>query len=157
MCQNCNNSNCGGCSYTYQNYPCPQFPPAPCNCPPGPPGPQGPPPTFKIVNFSTNSNLPNTPYVVAGDENVILVNSTSAQVLGTGDVYLLPASDPLSWKNVLIIKDAFGQSGIHDIRLIPDGTDTIDGVNAPVSLFLTVGVYGSITIVTNKTNGYNIV
>lgn len=57
MCQNCNNSSCFGCSYTYQNYPCPQFPlpPGPVG-PTGPTGPQGPyypPLAVRIENTAT--------------------------------------------------------------------------------------------------------
>ncbi len=169
MCQNCNSSSCGGCTQQCNPYPyaCQplQGPPGQVGPigpqgPAGPTGPQGPAGTFgpiNVVNFSTNAVLPNTPYVVSGAEDVILVNSTTGQVGGTGDIYLLPANDPLSWRNTLIIKDAFGQSAIHDIRLIPDGTDLIDGVNAPVSLFLTLGTYGSFELVSNHTNQYNIV
>ena len=163
MCHNCNRPNCSGCSYTYQNYPCPQFPP-----PPGPPGqvgpigPQGPPGVslpFNIVNFNPNCILPGQcPYSADGSEDVILVNiPLTPQPYNTVDIYLLPASDPLVAKRVIRIKDANYRANVIDIVIHPDSTDTIDLVNAPVSLFFTVGTGGSITLVTNKTTGYNIV
>jgi hypothetical protein len=163
MCQNCNNNSCGGC-----NQQCYQFPP-----PPGPPGqigpqgPQGPPgppgtggSTFKIVNVASNANFPQTPYSVDGSEDVILVDLTTTQVGGTFDIYLLPANDPNADKRVLWINDAFNMihsNGWNDIRIVPNGTDTIQGFAGTVSLFTLFGIGGTIGIVTNKTNGYNII
>ena len=109
------------------------------------------------MNFATNLTLPATVYTVDGSEDVVLVDTTIAQLGGTADIILLPANDPLAALRVLRIVDAFGQSGIHDIRLIPNGTDTINGVNAPISLFNTFNTFGSANLVTNKTNGYNFV
>jgi len=160
MCQNCNNYSCSGC---YQ--PCPQFPP-----PPGPPGqvgpigPQGPPgilPPFNIVNFTPICVLPGQcPYTCDGSEDVILVNTpTPPQSFSTVDIYLLPANDPNAAKRVVRIKDANYYANVIDIVIHPDGTDSIENgaPGATLSLFLNVGIGGSITLVTDKTSKYLIV
>lgn len=154
MCNNCNKPSCNGCCPPLVQ-PCYQFPPSPGPTgPTGPTGAQGPPLVLNlsVVNFATNANFPQTPYSVTGSEDVILVDSTVAQPAGTADIYLLSASNPLSQRFTLAIKDAFGQSAVHNIRIIPDGADTIDGVAG--NLIISTP-FESITLVSNKTTGYN--
>jgi hypothetical protein len=163
MCQNCNNNSCGGC-----NQQCYQFPP-----PPGPPGQvgpqgvQGPPgaaPPFNIVVPILSCPSGPCPYVCDGTEDVILIKSAAVNGNSTVDVYLLPSTDPLMQKRVVRVCDSTYLAATHDIRIIPDPADTVaNGLpGVPLSLLVTVGVGGSVTLVTNNNNpalatGYNIV
>jgi len=164
-CNQCNSSPCC-CTTIIRN-------PVVVVGPPGPQGPVGPqgnsgqqgpkgdpgecPCPIKVVNFATNANFQSSPYVVDGSEDVILVDMTVSQDPGSAGIFLLPASDPAVIRT-LTIKDAFGLiSATKDIVILPDGTDTIDIVNAPLSLFATVGTFGSVTLVSNGTNGYSII
>ena len=60
------------------------------------------------------------------------------------------------------IKDAYGTSAINDILVNPLGFDVIDQAAGPTSVFAAGGVFGSITVVSNRQpngsgGGYNII
>lgn len=75
----------------------------------------------------TYSEITTSPYsVVTGDAQKILgVNTTTAKTLN------LPAATNVMW---LGIKDINGQAATNNISVAPDGSDTIDGVNATLAL-----------------------
>jgi hypothetical protein len=92
-------------------------------------------------------------YQVTTTDDVLLIDTT----LGPVDVQLLAANTSLIFSRKLIIKDAFGTvSPFLDITLLPAGGDTIDGA-LTTSVFFTIGVYGSLEIISNQNNGYNII
>lgn len=120
--------------------------------PQGPQGPQGPCPCpLNIVSVAGQSQLL-TPYNVTGSEDIILVDTTLGQV----DVFLLAANNPLVNKK-LIIKDATGTSGTFDITVNPAGADTIDTTPIQVSLFGTLGAFGSMELVSDGVTSYYII
>lgn len=175
MCQNCNNYSCGGCQQSCYSFPPPPGPvgpqgptgpqgpagaagaqgiqgvPGTNGLPgpqgnPGPAGPPGPPGTVGPINVVRISSFPSPVYNVTGAEDVILVNSS----LGVVTINLLAAGNALAGRNTLTIKDAFGQAGLNDIIINPLFPDVIDQAGGSTSLFTKVGVYGSLTLVSNK-------
>jgi len=155
MCNKCKIPSCTGCSYTYQNYPCPSFPPAA-----GPAGPQGPPGPQGVCQYNVVriNGFNNPVYNVTGTENVILCDTS----LGIININLLSADNILAQNKDLAIKDAYGTAGINDILVNPFGFDVIDQAAGPTSVFAKGGVFGSISVVSNRLpNGsggaYNII
>jgi len=159
-CNKCSTPSCNGqCNTTYQNYPCPSFPPPPGPAgPQGPAGVQGPPgvsPTFNVVLVDGAF----TPlYTIDGTEDVLLVNTT----FGAVTIQLLQADNVLSQRGRLTIKDAYGTVNVNDIRILSVFPDLIDQSPLPVFLSITSGLFGSVTLVSNKLplglgGGFNII
>lgn len=75
----------------------------------------------------TYSEITSSPYsVLTSDAQKILgVNTTTAKTLN------LPAATNVMW---FTIKDISGQAATNNISVAPNGTDTIDGVNATATI-----------------------
>jgi len=127
MCNNCQNPGCNGtCSFTYQNYPCPQFPP-----PAGPVGSQGiaGPQGLSAVNveigsFTRLSINGGGNFVVGTANEVITIQFTATELVPTtgsgsiGNACLgqntcitnssgIVTIDPTNSINVVIVGDGF--------------------------------------------------
>jgi len=112
--------------------------------------------SFNIVEIASTDS----PYQVTGSEDVLLVDTTSGNV----DIQLLPASNILSQKRVLWIKESEYQNNdvpaspvgeVYNVRLIPSGSDTIDNISGTSLLTYPVGKGSSVGVVSNKADGYN--
>lgn len=95
----------------------------------------------------TYSSITTSPYsVVTGDAQKTLgVNTSTAKTLN------LPAATNVMWLN---IKDVTGSAATNNISVAPNGSDTIEGVNATWAMNET---YGSITLMSDGVSAWYIV
>jgi hypothetical protein len=88
-----------------------------------------------------------------GTDDVVLCDTR----VGIVNIQLLPANNTLVINRKITIKDAYGSAAINDILITPIIGDTVDGISVATSLNVTVGNYGSITMVTDQLTMYNII
>ena len=80
--------------------------------------------------FNKVEDAPTSPHTVALTTRFVNVAAGG----GAPFVLNLPPKDDLEEGTILTVKDSTGGAGVDQIDVTPDGTDTIDDVNAPVTI-----------------------
>lgn len=99
-----------------------------------------------IGNPTRRAVTANAP-INSGDTLVAVTDTTAARTL------TLPAANTIPAGKMFVVKDASGGAATHNITVSRSGSDTIDGgTTAVISTN-----YGVVRLMSNGTNGYDIV
>jgi hypothetical protein len=99
--------------------------------------------TGVAVRFNL-TNVMSTPFTPAFSSYVLAVDTTSAKTIN------LPAPGAGDAGKVFLIKDASNNASVNNITVAPNGTDTIDGVNASIVLNSNNAAVHCIVVAANK-------
>ena len=90
------------------------------------------------------TNVTSTPFTPAFSSYVLAVDTTSAKTIN------LPAPGAGDVGKVFLIKDASNNASVNNITVAPNGTDTIDGVNASFPLSSNGAAVHCVVLAANK-------
>jgi hypothetical protein len=99
--------------------------------------------TGVAVRFNL-TNVMSTPFTPAFSSYVLAVDTTSAKTIN------LPAPGASDAGKVFLIKDVSNNASVNNITVAPNGTDTIDGVNASIVLNSNGAAVHCIVVAANK-------